>query len=109
MAQRALTGGQAVPRLQNTRGLSHTVAHLGLRLQGIGQDRLAPDPVVVGLGGQPSQRCRAPYLRVMATAGHRARSEVRMNLDLLAGVAVPALLACRSDWQPHLGTHQPLR
>jgi hypothetical protein len=38
--------------MQNTRGLSDTVAHLGLRLQGIGQDRLASDPVVVRLGGQ---------------------------------------------------------
>jgi hypothetical protein len=83
--------------------LSDIVAHLGLCLQGIGQDRLAPDPVVVRLGAQPSQRCRAPYLRVMETAGHQARPEASMNLDLLAGVAVPPLLACWSDWQPHLG------
>ena len=37
------------PCLQNKRGLSDTVAHLGLRLQGISQDRLASDLLWSGL------------------------------------------------------------
>jgi hypothetical protein len=60
--------GSGTPCLQNTCGLSDTVAHLGLQSQHVRQDRLASDLVVVRLGGQPSRRCRAPYLRVMGTA-----------------------------------------
>jgi hypothetical protein len=41
------------PCLQNTRRLSDTVAHLGMRPRRVGQDRLASVPVVVRIGGQP--------------------------------------------------------
>jgi hypothetical protein len=40
------------PCLQNTRGLSATVADLGLWLRRVTQDRFVSDPVVVRFGGQ---------------------------------------------------------
>jgi hypothetical protein len=40
------------PCLQNTRGLSDTVAHLGMQPRRVGQDRLVSVPVVVRIGGQ---------------------------------------------------------
>lgn len=44
-----------IPCLQNTPGLSATVAHLGLGHRCIRWDRFASGPVVVNLGGQQSQ------------------------------------------------------
>jgi hypothetical protein len=55
------------PYLQNTPGLSGTVAHLGLSHSYVRWDRLASGPVVVSLGGQRSPRLAGNHL----TRNHR--------------------------------------
>jgi hypothetical protein len=57
-----LVRGQVIPRLQNTRRLSDTVAHLGLRPRRVGQIGSCRILLWSGLVVNRRGGCRTPYL-----------------------------------------------